>query len=965
MEIVNKIKQVLGLESLQEKLDRYTEISKSYKEVESELDQLSKTFFIEKSRYIKRLAEPENEEIQDRIKDKWNKFLEYQREDIRKSKKKFDSLRKEKEKIESDERIQKALKEISKSEQYEKLKKAYQNQQISPETYNTIIKALTDSKKVKYADFILFNEDGKLLLLKRSAWEDDNKGAWVIPGGHVDPGEDFETAAKRELREESGYNVDKCENVGSYEDDKCHIEYFQSHINTKEQQMVLDVFESRDYRWINLDELDEYEMVFNMKDNLMKILKLPNKQKEIIRKSNSELKKAILNNLIPLEQIIEKAKSGVYKNTPENRKLGRVGQKYGDKKEEQDYLTRVKQYAEQIITGQHSLKRLSPEEEQGRLLGGKRNVEASIIVGTESSSGDVIKKGSEVDLLTKYAKNENIWFNKDYFDKLVFLDQGGEAKVWELDKDNVIKVNHFPFEEKPSKFLDRVSIHNYLFPESRYKVLGFTSFDESGFSVVLEQPFIEHSGNPVTQKEVEKDLNDRGLSYNKDTDMFMNDDYIIGDTHQGNVLRSKNRNLIYIDPIIELNTPEAGYGGNRKLGEINLPVEKSFEDELQKAYLLGIISEDVIEKAWKKHPIGTIITRKDGQKYKKVSETGNSAQDWKLVSKDKARSGEGAGTEEREHKPEELKEQAKNTSETALQNAIKQSDDPKVRQAAHEELDRREKEEKPQEEKEVKNEDSSDVKENEAKQKKRIKEKVEELSDKYRDLMTEAMNDDFKDPTKTDNNAKLQKEYSRYISRVKEFDGVNKEEHLKAAQELLGLESEKEVKDFFGDGDILGIAVEDEFVSVLTEDMYCQRGFSNGTVDMLEFILNPDLDKGQGKGSDIFYNQVQSFKNKGFKKIDTDAVRSDVYNGYYTWARLGYSIGKKEHRTRFFNLLSTSEDAQILSVSSIQELMSFKKGRDFWVENGFSFYGTFDLSDNSRSMFILNKYMEEKKNAKK
>jgi len=34
------------------------------------------------------------------------------------------------------------------------------------------------------------------------------------------------------------------------------------------------------------------------------------------------------------DNFIEKARSGVYKDTPENRKLGRVGQKYGGKKED-------------------------------------------------------------------------------------------------------------------------------------------------------------------------------------------------------------------------------------------------------------------------------------------------------------------------------------------------------------------------------------------------------------------------------------------------------------------------------------------------------------------------------------------------------------------------------------------------------------------------------------------------------
>ena len=121
----------------------------------------------------------------------------------------------------------------------------------------------------------------------------------------------------------------------------------------------------------------------------------------------------------------------------------------------------------------------------------------------------------------------------------------------------------------------------------------------------------------------------------------------------------------------------------------------------------AIIKQD-IEKAWKKHPVGTVITRKDGRKYKKVSETGNMDQDWKLVSKDKIgmakdeskQNSEAKQPETVNNKPskENLQESAKNTSETALNNAIKQSPDPEVRQAAHEELQRRESEEKSKEE---------------------------------------------------------------------------------------------------------------------------------------------------------------------------------------------------------------------------------------------------------------------------
>lgn len=128
---------------------------------------------------------------------------------------------------------------------------------------------------------------------------------------------------------------------------------------------------------------------------------------------------------------------------------------------------------------------------------------------------------------------------------------------------------------------------------------------------------------------------------------------------------------------------------------------------IQKAYLIGLISQDVIEKAWKKHPIGTVTTRKDGKQYRKVGESGDVEKDWQLIikeGKDKNKD-ENKGNKEpksntntnTKESKKDLETHAKNTSEQALTNAIQNSADEEVRKVANEELDRRSKEEKPQE----------------------------------------------------------------------------------------------------------------------------------------------------------------------------------------------------------------------------------------------------------------------------
>jgi len=51
---------------------------------------------------------------------------------------------------------------------------------------------------------LIFNPEGKIFLMKSHKW----RGQYVIPGGHIELGETAEEALKREIKEETGLDVD-------------------------------------------------------------------------------------------------------------------------------------------------------------------------------------------------------------------------------------------------------------------------------------------------------------------------------------------------------------------------------------------------------------------------------------------------------------------------------------------------------------------------------------------------------------------------------------------------------------------------------------------------------------------------------------------------------------------------------------------------------------------------------------
>lgn len=120
---------------------------------------------------------------------------------------------------------------------------------------------------------IIFDPDGKILLCKSHKWE--NK--YVIPGGHIEFGERMEEALKREILEETGLDIYDLKLISLKESicsdnfqEKKHFIFIDYLCKTDSSNVTLND-EAEEYEWVDIDQIDYYDLGGFTKELLMKL----------------------------------------------------------------------------------------------------------------------------------------------------------------------------------------------------------------------------------------------------------------------------------------------------------------------------------------------------------------------------------------------------------------------------------------------------------------------------------------------------------------------------------------------------------------------------------------------------------------------------------------------------------------------------------------------------------------------
>lgn len=241
-----------------------------------------------------------------------------------------------------------------------------------------------------------------------------------------------------------------------------------------------------------------------------------------------------------------------------------------------DGLAKLETYAEQFTIGRLVYQRFSPFEQHGCTAGGLAHVIATLLTGAETTADKLTaplgsfereqqRGAAQEAVIERWARAAGLWTSAadqalpQYLGEQIA--EGGEAHVYDHGS-TLVKSIGLDYFILPQLALDRITLHNAYFPETRMAVLGFGRTTEGQFQIIVEQPFIQ--GEAMTDEEIRDYVERLGFRlWNPRNWTFATPSIYLSDLHDENVIRSRGGSVFVVDCDIRLNTPDLRTGGTR------------------------------------------------------------------------------------------------------------------------------------------------------------------------------------------------------------------------------------------------------------------------------------------------------------------------------------------------------------------------------------------------------------------
>lgn len=149
-----------------------------------------------------------------------------------------------------------------------------------------------------------------------------------------------------------------------------------------------------------------------------------------------------------------------------------------------------------------------------------------------------------------FAKQHHLWVPIDDIFYLGTPGPSGNENDTYVSNDIIYKVNNLLNCGSILKLLDRVIMHNEIFPDTFYQLYAFTGFEGRSIMPVLSQNLIKNA-EPATQINIDTYMAAIGFDRLNEKGYYSNNLYIVWDLIPRNVLRDKDGDIFVVDAEIK------------------------------------------------------------------------------------------------------------------------------------------------------------------------------------------------------------------------------------------------------------------------------------------------------------------------------------------------------------------------------------------------------------------------------
>lgn len=218
-------------------------------------------------------------------------------------------------------------------------------------------------------------------------------------------------------------------------------------------------------------------------------------------------------------------------------------------------LSLIDNYVNKILYGTESFPRFNIPEHAGLCTAGAPLIGASVVAcyarasleaSADAGTGQTGRPSNwEIDdlqerLIEQWARAANLW--EDDSEKILIetfgpkIAEGAEAKVYYRSGDTSVVKERASIYSTTQKALEAIALHNYLFPETTMRVIGFTRDSDHLFRIVLTQPYVSCK-RLATKEEIDELAFSKGFrdNWNGEGVNYTSDRIALEDMHPANV----------------------------------------------------------------------------------------------------------------------------------------------------------------------------------------------------------------------------------------------------------------------------------------------------------------------------------------------------------------------------------------------------------------------------------------------